>query len=84
MKSSYSDVFVSFSDIFRSKNLLPTFGKMLENIFLPLFEATINPKDHKELHLFLKYVSLYYRIVPLYLRYARSPPLGFWFIWARR
>ncbi|XP_025052501.1 AMP deaminase 3 isoform X5 [Alligator sinensis] len=44
-------------DIFRSKNLLPTFGKMLENIFLPLFEATINPKDHKELHLFLKYVT---------------------------
>ena len=30
---------------------------MLENIFLPLFEATINPQDHRELHLFLKYVS---------------------------
>ncbi|KAJ7401577.1 AMP deaminase [Pitangus sulphuratus] len=44
-------------DIFRSKNILPSFGKMLENIFLPLFEATINPKDHKELHLFLKYVT---------------------------
>uniref|UniRef100_A0A9L0RYP3 AMP deaminase n=2 Tax=Equus TaxID=9789 RepID=A0A9L0RYP3_HORSE len=44
-------------DIFRSKNLLPSFGKMLENIFLPLFEATINPQDHRELHLFLKYVT---------------------------
>ncbi|XP_044537758.1 AMP deaminase 3 [Gracilinanus agilis] len=44
-------------DIFRSKKLLPNFGKMLENIFLPLFEATINPRDHKELHLFLKYVT---------------------------
>lgn len=31
---------------------------MLENVFVPLFEATINPKDHKELHLFLKYVSM--------------------------
>lgn len=31
---------------------------MLENIFLPLFEATINPQDHQELHLFLKYVSV--------------------------
>ena len=31
---------------------------MLENIFLPLFEATINPQDHRELHLFLKYVSM--------------------------
>ncbi|XP_053528978.1 AMP deaminase 3 isoform X2 [Artibeus jamaicensis] len=44
-------------DIFRSKKLLPNFGKMLENIFLPLFEATINPQDHRELHLFLKYVT---------------------------
>lgn len=46
-----------YSDIFRSKKLLPSFGKMLENIFLPLFKATINPQDHRELHLFLKYVS---------------------------
>ncbi|KAG8524224.1 AMP deaminase 3 [Galemys pyrenaicus] len=45
-------------DIFRSKKLLPNFGKMLENIFLPLFKATINPQDHRELHLFLKYVSV--------------------------
>ncbi|XP_017915020.1 PREDICTED: AMP deaminase 3 isoform X1 [Capra hircus] len=44
-------------DIFRLKKLLPSFGKMLENIFLPLFEATINPQDHRELHLFLKYVT---------------------------
>lgn len=46
------------SDIFRSKKLLPNFGRMLENIFLPLFKATINPQDHRELHLFLKYVSV--------------------------
>ncbi|XP_005989754.1 AMP deaminase 3 isoform X2 [Latimeria chalumnae] len=44
-------------DIFRAKQLLPNFGEMLENIFLPLFEATINPGEHKELHLFLKYVT---------------------------
>lgn len=31
---------------------------MLENIFLPLFEATVNPQKHKEIHVFLKYVSL--------------------------
>ncbi|CDQ89234.1 unnamed protein product [Oncorhynchus mykiss] len=30
---------------------------MLENIFLPLFEATVNPQKHKELHVFLKYVT---------------------------
>lgn len=44
-------------DIFRSKKLVPNFAKMLENIFLPLFEATVNPQKHKELHIFLKYVS---------------------------
>ncbi|XP_066439639.1 AMP deaminase 3 isoform X2 [Eleutherodactylus coqui] len=44
-------------DIFKSKKILPDFSKMLENIFLPLFEATINPSDHKELYLFLNYVT---------------------------
>ncbi|XP_053180252.1 AMP deaminase 3 isoform X2 [Scomber japonicus] len=44
-------------DIFKSKELVPDFAKMLENIFLPLFEATVNPQKHKELHVFLKYVS---------------------------
>ncbi|XP_037604296.1 AMP deaminase 3 isoform X1 [Sebastes umbrosus] len=44
-------------DIFKAKKLVPSFGKMLENIFLPLFQATVNPQKHKQLHVFLKYVS---------------------------
>lgn len=44
-------------DIFRSKKLLSNFAKMLENIFLPLFEATVNPQKHKSIHVFLKYVT---------------------------
>ncbi|XP_037103731.1 AMP deaminase 3 [Syngnathus acus] len=44
-------------DIFKAKNLVPNFAKMLENVFVPLFEATIHPQSHKELHVFLKYVS---------------------------
>ncbi|XP_061576870.1 AMP deaminase 3-like [Cololabis saira] len=44
-------------DIFRSKKLIPNFSKMLENIFLPLFEATVNPQKHKAVHVFLKYVT---------------------------
>uniref|UniRef100_A0A3B3ZCN8 Uncharacterized protein n=1 Tax=Periophthalmus magnuspinnatus TaxID=409849 RepID=A0A3B3ZCN8_9GOBI len=44
-------------DTFRAKELVKNFHKMLENIFLPLSEATIRPHDHKELHVFLKYVS---------------------------
>ncbi|XP_046720008.1 AMP deaminase 3b isoform X2 [Silurus meridionalis] len=44
-------------DIFRSRKIIPNFAKMLENIFLPLFEATVNPQKHKEIHVFLKYVT---------------------------
>ncbi|XP_020492105.1 AMP deaminase 3b isoform X1 [Labrus bergylta] len=44
-------------DIFRSKKLVPNFAKMLENVFLPLFEATVNPQKHKAIHVFLKYVT---------------------------
>ncbi|XP_060892005.1 AMP deaminase 3b isoform X1 [Labrus mixtus] len=44
-------------DIFKSKKLVPNFAKMLENVFLPLFEATINPQKHKAIHVFLKYVT---------------------------
>uniref|UniRef100_A0A7N4V5Z0 AMP deaminase n=2 Tax=Sarcophilus harrisii TaxID=9305 RepID=A0A7N4V5Z0_SARHA len=44
-------------DVFRSKNFLPHFGKMLENIFLPVFEATVNPQAHPELSIFLKRIT---------------------------
>ncbi|XP_072321679.1 AMP deaminase 3 [Eucyclogobius newberryi] len=44
-------------DIFKAKGLVDNFSKMLENVFMPLFEATIKPQDHKELYVFLKYVS---------------------------
>ncbi|CAL8263805.1 unnamed protein product [Merluccius merluccius] len=44
-------------DIFKSRKLIPNFAKMLENIFLPLFEATVNPQKNKEVHVFLKYLT---------------------------
>ncbi|KAJ7331804.1 hypothetical protein JRQ81_013984 [Phrynocephalus forsythii] len=44
-------------DVFRKKNFLPHFGKMLENIFLPVFQATINPQDNKELSVFLRHIT---------------------------
>ncbi|MED6249088.1 AMP deaminase 3, partial [Ataeniobius toweri] len=44
-------------DIFKSKKLVSNFAKIVENIFLPLFKASVNPQNHKELHVFLKYVS---------------------------
>ena len=49
-----------YSDVYRSKNLVKNFQEMLENIFAPLFEATVNPQSHPELHKFLSLVSLSY------------------------
>ncbi|TRY86024.1 hypothetical protein DNTS_029359 [Danionella cerebrum] len=43
-------------DVYRSRNQLGSFQQMLENIFLPLFEATIDPSGHQTLHLFLQHV----------------------------
>ncbi|KAL9880077.1 AMP deaminase 2 isoform X3 [Glossina fuscipes] len=43
-------------DIFKSNKLLNSFQDILDNIFLPLFEATSNPSKHPELHRFLHYV----------------------------
>ncbi|XP_049327766.1 AMP deaminase 2 isoform X1 [Astyanax mexicanus] len=43
-------------DVYRSKRQLGNFQQMLENIFLPLFEVTVNPQSHPDLHLFLQHV----------------------------
>jgi AMP deaminase len=42
--------------IFRKANMISSFQEMIENIFQPLFEVTIDPSTHPELHLFLKLV----------------------------
>ncbi|KAM5202121.1 AMP deaminase 2 isoform 3-T5 [Hipposideros larvatus] len=44
-------------DVYRTKGQLANFQEMLENIFLPLFEATVHPASHPELHLFLQHVD---------------------------
>lgn len=49
------------SDVYRTKGQLANFQEMLENIFLPLFEATVHPASHPELHLFLEHVSRQHR-----------------------
>lgn len=48
-----------FSDIYKSNKLVESFEEILANIFLPLFEATKDPKSHPELHMFLQHVSNY-------------------------
>ncbi|XP_041801445.1 AMP deaminase 2 isoform X1 [Chelmon rostratus] len=43
-------------DVYHTKKQLCNFQEMLENIFMPLFEVTVNPSSHPELHLFLQHV----------------------------
>ncbi|XP_049688535.1 AMP deaminase 2 isoform X2 [Accipiter gentilis] len=44
-------------DVYRTKKQLANFQEMLENIFMPLYEATVHPAQHPELHLFLEHVD---------------------------
>lgn len=43
--------------IFRSQNVIGSFGQYLQNIFSPLWEASLHPSQHPTLHNFLKHVS---------------------------
>jgi len=49
-------IFVNDSDVYRTKKMVKNFEEVLENLFMPLFEATINPQKHPELHKFLTQV----------------------------
>ncbi|XP_065905319.1 AMP deaminase 2-like isoform X3 [Dysidea avara] len=43
-------------DISRSKNLLNNFNEFLVNLFMPLYEVSINLESHPKLHKFLQHV----------------------------
>ncbi|KPU74815.1 uncharacterized protein Dana_GF19072, isoform B [Drosophila ananassae] len=43
-------------DIFKSNKMMKSFQEILNNIFLPLFQATARPSEHPDLHRFLQYV----------------------------
>lgn len=44
------------SDIFKTNSILSSFQEILDNIFLPLFDATNEPEKHPDIHRFLQYV----------------------------
>jgi AMP deaminase len=44
-------------NIYKASGTIKNFQEMLDNIFLPLFEVTIDPSSHPELNEFLKHVS---------------------------
>lgn len=37
--------------------IVTSFQNILDNVFIPLFEATVNPNSHPQLHLFLMQVG---------------------------
>lgn len=67
---------LSRSDVYRTKGQLANFQEMLENIFLPLFEATVHPASHPELHLFLEHVRGWHRAG--HGAGEESPPQAWW------
>jgi AMP deaminase len=55
-KITFNLFFSNSSDIFKTNKLMTSFQQIIDNIFLPLFQATNNPAAHPELHKFLQYV----------------------------
>ncbi|KAL5720997.1 AMP deaminase [Ranunculus cassubicifolius] len=43
-------------NIYKEMGIVTSFQNILDNIFLPLFEVTVDPNSHPQLHIFLKQV----------------------------
>ncbi|KAJ1262419.1 hypothetical protein BS78_09G106000 [Paspalum vaginatum] len=43
-------------NVYKEMGIVTSFQNLLDNIFLPLFEVTIDPASHPQLHVFLKQV----------------------------
>uniref|UniRef100_A0A0C9S924 AMP deaminase n=1 Tax=Wollemia nobilis TaxID=56998 RepID=A0A0C9S924_9CONI len=43
-------------NVYKDMGIVMTFQNMLDNIFIPLFEVTVDPNSHPQLHVFLKQV----------------------------
>ena len=43
-------------NVYKQMGIVTSFQNLLDNIFLPLFEVTVDPASHPQLHVFLKQV----------------------------
>lgn len=43
-------------DIYKAQGIIENFEQLLDNIFRPLFEVSVDPSSHPQLHLFLRQV----------------------------
>lgn len=44
-------------NVYKEQGIVENFQQLLDNIFIPLFDATINPSEHAMLHIFLRHIS---------------------------
>ena len=51
-------------NVYKEMGIVTSFQNMLDNIFLPLFEVTVDPDSHPHLHLFLKQVNMFSQLSP--------------------
>ncbi len=49
---------LNYSDIYHAKKMLKNFEEFIDNLFRPLFEVSLDPESHPELHQFLKQVRM--------------------------
>lgn len=47
-------------NVYKEMGIVTSFQNILDNIFIPLFEVTIDPDSHPQLHVFLKQVLKVY------------------------
>ncbi|KAL4199953.1 hypothetical protein AMTRI_Chr03g53920 [Amborella trichopoda] len=43
-------------NVYKDMGIVTSFQNILDNVFIPLFEVTVNPSSHPELHVFLRQV----------------------------
>jgi len=46
------------SDVYRQHEMVTNFEQLLSNVFLPLFNATVDPQRHLNIHKFLQFVRV--------------------------
>ncbi|KAF7829424.1 AMP deaminase [Senna tora] len=44
-------------NVYKNMGIVNSFQNILDNMFIPLFEVTVDPNSHPQLHLFLTQVS---------------------------
>lgn len=49
-------------NVYKNMGIVTSFQNILDNVFIPLFEVTVDPNSHPQLHLFLKQVSQFFSL----------------------